>query len=39
MAILKAKDGNSTYKATQFSNGDSPKQLLARSRYVLYKSQ
>jgi transposase len=39
MAILKAKQGNSTYQTTQFSNGDSPKQLLARSRYVLYKSQ
>lgn len=38
-AISKAKEKNKSYKPTLFSNGDSPKQLLARSRYILYKSQ
>jgi transposase len=35
-AISKAKQESKTYF---FSNRDSPKQLLARGRYILYKSQ
>jgi transposase len=38
-AISKAKEESKTYKPILFSNGDSPKQLLARGRYILYKSQ
>jgi len=38
-AISKAKKEKSTYQAVLFPNGDSPKQLLARGRYVLYKTQ
>jgi transposase len=38
-AISKAKQESKTYKPILFSNGDSPKQLLARGRYILYKSQ
>ena len=29
----------SKHQTTLYSNGDSPKQLLARSRYILYKNQ
>jgi transposase len=38
-AISKAKQESKTYNPILFSNGDSPKQLLARGRYILYKSQ
>ncbi len=38
-AISKAKEENQTHQTILFSNGDSPKKLLARSRYILYKSQ
>jgi transposase len=37
--ILQAKRENKTYKVELLPNGDSVKQLLARSRYVLYKSR
>jgi len=37
-AIKKAKDTNKTYKPQVFSNDDTRKQLLARSRYLLYKA-
>jgi transposase len=37
--ILQAKRENKTYKIELLPNGDSVKQLLARSRYVLYKSR
>jgi transposase len=37
--ILQAKKENRTYIAELLPNGDSVKQLLARSRYVLYKSR
>ena len=37
--IIKAKSENKTYIAQLLPNGDSVKQLLARSRYVLYKSR
>jgi transposase len=37
--ILQAKRENKTYIPELFPNGDSVKQLLARSRYVLYKSR
>jgi len=37
--ISEAKNNNKSYVSPMFSNGDSPKQLLARSRYILYKSQ
>jgi transposase len=33
-----AKEKNKEYKAPLYSNGDSEKQLLARSRYLLFKS-
>jgi transposase len=36
-AIEKAKKSGKRYKAKRFSNGDTPKQLLARSRYILTK--
>lgn len=35
--IKKAKDEQVKYEAKVLSNGDTPKQLLARSRYLLYK--
>lgn len=38
-AIIKAKLENKTHILTLLSNGDSLKQLLARSRYLLYKSR
>ncbi|WP_428742531.1 ISAon1 family transposase [Tenacibaculum sp.] len=37
-AIKQCKATNKQYTPTLFSNGDSTKQLLARSRYLLYKS-
>jgi transposase len=37
--ILQAKKENQTYIPDLLPNGDSVKQLLARSRYVLYKSR
>ena len=37
--ILEAKQNKKNYISPVFTNGDSPKQLLARSRYILYKSQ
>jgi len=36
--IKAAKDNNLPYQAEVFTNGDTPKQLLARSRYLLFKS-
>jgi transposase len=38
-AIEKAKQTQTAFKAELLSNGDSVKQLLARSRYVLYKKE
>ncbi len=38
-AIIKAKKKKVTYRQTILSNGDSPKQLLARSRYILAKDK
>ncbi|MFV5694747.1 transposase [Flavobacterium sp. LB3P122] len=35
--IEKAKKANKKYKSTVLTNGDTLKQLLARSRYFLYK--
>jgi transposase len=37
-AILKAKQQSKAYCPVVFENEDTPKQLLARSRYLLYKS-
>lgn len=37
-AILNAKRQNKTYSPIVFENEDTPKQLLARSRYLLYKA-
>ncbi|MCH7826805.1 MAG: transposase [Bacteroidetes bacterium] len=37
-AVLKAKELKIEYYPKIFSNGDKKKQLLARSRYFLYKS-
>lgn len=37
--ILQAKSENKTYTPQLLPNGDSVKQLLARSRYLLYKSR
>ncbi|WP_055448113.1 ISAon1 family transposase [Lacinutrix mariniflava] len=37
-AIEKARNNNEKYTPILFSNGDTLKQLLARSRYLLYKS-
>ena len=37
-AILTAKKRNQIYHAPQYSNGDTKKQLLARGRYLLYKT-
>lgn len=36
-AILQAKKEGAKYIAVQLSNGDTPKQLLARSRYIIAK--
>lgn len=36
-AILKAKKEGIRYKSIRLSNGDTPKQLLARSRYIIAK--
>ena len=36
--IKKSKSTNQTYNPNLFSNGDTRKQLLARSRYLLYKA-
>jgi len=38
-AIAKAKENKEIYKPTILANGDTEKQLLARSRYLLFKSQ
>jgi len=38
-AIAKAKEGNIKHTPKLLSNGDSPKQLLARSRYILAKKR
>ena len=38
-AIAVAKENNRPYIPMEFSNGDTPKQLLARSRYLLFKSR
>lgn len=37
--IKEAKKDNKTYTPKTFTNGDTLKQLLARSRYLLYKTQ
>lgn len=37
-AIEQAKYNNQRYEAFRFANGDTKKQLLARSRYLLFKS-
>ena len=37
--IQQAREENRTYKARLYSNGDTLKQLLARSRYLLFKSR
>lgn len=37
-AIFEAKGAGKIYKAFTFSNGDTERQLLARSRYLLFKS-
>ena len=37
--ILKAKEEDKEYKAPIYRNGDTEKQLLARSRYLLFKSK
>ena len=34
-----AKETNNTYKAEKLENGDTLRQLLARNRYLLFKSQ
>lgn len=38
-AIIKCKKQGTKYKSIILTNGDTPKQLLARSRYILYKIQ
>jgi transposase len=38
-AIQKARENGKTYKAELLDNGDTHKQLLARSRYILFKSK
>ena len=38
-AIKKAKESNEKYKLQVLDNGDTPKQLLARCRYILAKKQ
>jgi transposase len=37
--ILKCKSEGKKYKSKEFSNGDTPKQLLARSRYIIAKKE
>jgi transposase len=37
--ILEAREKGNTYKYELMSNGDTHKQLLARSRYLLFKSK
>lgn len=37
-AIEQAKYKEGQYKSTRYANGDTPKQLLARCRYLLFKS-
>jgi len=37
--IQQARKDGEKYEAKEYSNGDSPKQLLARSRYLLFKSE
>lgn len=37
--IQKARKDGEKYEVKEYSNGDSPKQLLARSRYLLFKSE
>ena len=39
IAIQKARENGKTYKAELLDNGDTHKQLLARSRYILFKSK
>jgi len=39
LAISSAREKGVQYKSVLFDNGDTRKQLLARSRYLLYKSQ
>lgn len=39
IAIEKAKNEKKKYKAKRLSNGDTPKQLLARSRYIIAKKE
>jgi transposase len=36
--IQNAKENNTHYTSLRFDNGDTPKQLLAKSRYLLFKS-
>lgn len=38
-AILKAKNKRKPYQPKMFENGDTKKQLLARSRYLLFKTE
>jgi len=38
-AIKKAKDKGEEYESEQYDNGDTKKQLLARSRYLIFKSR
>jgi transposase len=38
-AIQKARENGKTYKAELLDNGDTHKQLLTRSRYLLFKSK
>ncbi|WP_192502037.1 transposase, partial [Flavobacterium sp. PL002] len=37
-SILQAKLNNAPFVSKEFSNGDTAKQLLTRSRFLLYKS-
>lgn len=37
--ILKCKSEGKKYRAKEYSNGDTPKQLLARSRYIIAKKE
>jgi len=37
--IIKARENGTPYRQTILKNGDSPKQLLARSRYILAKNK
>lgn len=37
--ILECKSEGKKYKSKEFSNGDTPKQLLARSRYIIAKKE